>query len=420
MDARTLLDEHLNFDRYNVHITGRDISSYIEQACDIIHNVAEEDKTLKSLLCRQVCIYYLFFMRDSKVALRYVQLYTFLSDSLLSLQIAEAYIFMGCTRAIRTEHKSYNEFKFALKIYTDYEEKNNPLDFETKHTIAIGKALALRYIGLISSRNNHKKRAQAKIDAALELLRDHLRGFPEVHLDIAECYHIQGLIYQDAKHPHKKMAAFKNADEEMQSFRSSFGRVRHPLELINRAWLGWSILEVDRKEALCHLAEAKTALLDYFGIEVQSDIATLYQLMGEAYKGVDAKITAQYLSKALKIKQCLYGNGISLSKENPKPATSKLSDKLKAKQTSTVRGDVNGKDKAPALNESKAIKLPQPIDRNYQAFRLFQHATTPYLHEKFVSRMLGKNELVFTIKPPGQNQTVVETLNGKEYRRLKF
>lgn len=373
--AESLLQTQLSFTRYDVHVIGREAAEHVEEAIQLIPLTTDETQ---AALCRQVGIYFAFFMRDRGRALTHLDKYSSLAAIAAPLEYADACNILAYANSINGSYKNDCYLRYALRTYDEVTAKTKPEDLATLQQIALDRAFSLRLLAHMISRQGNIELANSHLDDAINLINQHIAWFPDAALDLAECYYLRGVILITQKplgqteppilEEAKRHLHFTAS--QLQTFARLSGK-RHPLEFRNRALLGrisWN--PQNTTDPLFLLEEARTAQVDCFGTDKQIDVAVTLHSLGQVYAKSDRAKALEYLHASLKIKQvlCTFDDSlltatlIELAELEPKP---------KAKPRTLV------------------IEPLKPSKRQHDGFRLFQHCTTAELHQYYLARMGG-------------------------------
>lgn len=296
MNTREQLIKNLNFNRFNIHTVGEKIGGDIEQAqVEIDNNQSLSPDELKTL-CKQVALYYLFYLRDKDIALKYLNKFqTLVPEG--SLDHAEACNLIGHAHTIDGSYKDDTLFNKALDIYAVSDKTME---------VQLARAFAFRYIGFMHHRKKETQKALENIELAITIQRSFQDTFPPVKLDIAESLHAKGVILiREGKleEAEQQLLQAKKLEEEF----CEATQHKHFLKFITMQSLGSVWLRQNKTmEALAILQKAYEEQTILCKTTVHADIAKTLHFMGDVYMqmGIYDQAVCAY-QQSLDIKQTL-------------------------------------------------------------------------------------------------------------------
>lgn len=290
------LAEALNFTRYNVHIEGtkEDVQRNIEKATNLIDSTKETNNAALTKLCKQVGIYYLFYLRDEEKAVKYFEKFRNMSTKETE-DYADANLFMGYAKTITGTYKNPSEITTALNFYIapgKLENQNQDLE------ISLKKAIAYCFLGLMYHRNaiytdnngdkqNYAKLSIAQLDQALKIQKPLLAIFPNAAIEIANTLHIMGAVYVEIKDFERGLDFLQQSARHSQTFCDITGYEHFmkfiTMQTIAALWINLpSSNQKNYQDASDILDKAYTGQCKLYGTEKHADIAKTLHFHGEA------------------------------------------------------------------------------------------------------------------------------------------
>ena len=337
------LVQRLAFTRYNVHIEGEkeEVKQAIKSATECIATINYPDrKDLPYLptLCKQVGIYYLFYLRDEKNAVLYLEKFRSMSSGGTEDR-ADANLWLGYAKTITGTYRDPKEITAALFSYQALSQSKRSSELE----VALKRAIGRCFLGLIYHRRAmytddvaEKKEAAGlaleQLDSAQTTQELYLKEFPLLKIELANTLRIKGACLEQKQSQEgleclMQSSAYSQAfcDETRHEHFMRFATLQTRAAcLINSPSSGKA-----QYEEACHLLEdAYHGQKSLFDTLQHPDIAETLHFHGEALEKLDALPLARVLfESSLKIKETFLplGNPIRVKTEQ---AIARVSEKL--------------------------------------------------------------------------------------------